>query len=107
MMQTHTKLELEPITDIFFGGTAKASIAMDPSTRKRVREAAPVFEKRKKNPRTVSFLYNLVNEPWLKYDASSLADTGFAHSGYMDARFASSVLYIETETCATRLPCVV
>jgi hypothetical protein len=44
--------------------------------------------------------YNAVNEPWLKYDASCVADRGYGTGQFVIARFQRDVLYLETDGCA-------
>lgn len=47
----------------------------------------------------MTVLYNLVNEPWLKYSMSAVADRGLKSSHYTSARLRDEVLYLETSTC--------
>lgn len=41
-------------------------------------------------------LYNLVNEPWLKYSSMAIADRGLKSSHWTAARLRGEVLYLET-----------
>lgn len=44
----------------------------------------------------VTVLYNLCNEPWLKYSMSSIADRGLKSSQWTSSRLREEVLYLET-----------
>lgn len=44
----------------------------------------------------VSVLFNLCNEPWLKYTLSAIADRGMKHAGWTSARLRGEVLFLET-----------
>ncbi len=44
----------------------------------------------------VSVLFNLCNEPWLKYTLSAIADRGMKHAGWTSARLRAEVLFLET-----------
>jgi hypothetical protein len=52
--------------------------------------------KRKRMIREVTVLYNLCNEPWLKYSMSAVADKGFKQSQWTSARLRRDTLYLET-----------
>ncbi len=41
-------------------------------------------------------LYNLCNEPWLKYTLAALADRGLKPSAWTSARLREETLYLET-----------
>jgi hypothetical protein len=43
-------------------------------------------------------MYNLVNEPWLKYSMAGIADQGLRSSQWTSARLRSQTLYLETAT---------
>jgi hypothetical protein len=45
-------------------------------------------------------LYNLVQEPWLKYCVSAIADRGLKSSYWTSSRLREEVLYLETSRCA-------
>lgn len=44
-------------------------------------------------------MFNLVNEPWPKYNAQAVADRGLKPHEWTSARLHSSVLYLESHTC--------
>lgn len=46
----------------------------------------------------VSVLFNLCNEPWLKYTLSAIADRGMKHAGWTSARLRGEVLFLETNS---------
>jgi hypothetical protein len=48
-------------------------------------------------------LFNLANEPWMKYNPSSVADCGFAAELYTVSRFHTDALYLESHTCGSQL----
>lgn len=43
-------------------------------------------------------LYNLVNEPWLKYSMAAIADQGLRSRDWTSARLRGATLYLETAT---------
>ena len=43
------------------------------------------------------FLFNLCNEPWLKYSLQAVADRGLKQWQWTSARLLSEVLYLETK----------
>ena len=47
--------------------------------------------------REVTVLYNLCNEPWLKYSMAAVADKGFKKSQWTSARLRRDTLYLETK----------
>eukprot|EP00878_Enallax_costatus_P028453 GHUV01030736.1.p1 GENE.GHUV01030736.1~~GHUV01030736.1.p1 ORF type:complete len:154 (+),score=40.73 GHUV01030736.1:506-967(+) len=47
-------------------------------------------------PPQVTVLYNLCNEPWLKYSMSSICDRGLKSSQWTSSRLREEVLYLET-----------
>lgn len=51
---------------------------------------------RNKQSPEVTVLYNLCNEPWLKYSMSGIADQGLRSSQWTSARLRSQTLYLET-----------
>ncbi|KAI8475901.1 MAG: hypothetical protein J3K34DRAFT_403140 [Monoraphidium minutum] len=51
---------------------------------------------RNKQSPEVTVLYNLCNEPWLKYSMSGVADQGLRSSQWTSARLRSQTLYLET-----------
>jgi hypothetical protein len=48
----------------------------------------------------VTVLYNLVQEPWLKYCMSAIADRGLKSSHWTSSRLRDDVLYLESSRCA-------
>lgn len=50
--------------------------------------------------RQVTVLYNLVNEPWLKYSMAAIADRGLKSAGWTSARLREEALYLETSRWA-------
>lgn len=58
------------------------------------------ISRRRTQSEVATILYNLVNEPWLKYTPSLIADCGFAAEQYTVSRFQNEILYVESETCA-------
>lgn len=57
------------------------------------------MNRRRTQSELATILYNLVNEPWLKYTPSLIADCGFASHLYTVSKFHKEALYIETATC--------
>jgi hypothetical protein len=51
---------------------------------------------RQKTVQEVTVLYNLCNEPWLKYTLAALADRGLKPSAWTSARLREETLYLET-----------
>jgi hypothetical protein len=60
-----------------------------------------VTGRRRNNSEIATVLFNLANEPWMKYNPSSVADCGFAAEQYTVSRFHSEVLYLESNTYAS------
>lgn len=58
------------------------------------------INRRRTQSEVATILYNLVNEPWLKYTPSLIADCGFAAHLYTVSKFQREALYIETERYA-------
>jgi hypothetical protein len=48
-------------------------------------------------------LYNLCNEPWLKYSLGAIADRSLKSKHWTSVRLRAEVLYMETSRC-TQLP---
>jgi len=44
----------------------------------------------------MTVLYNLSNEPWMKYNMAAIADRGLKPSQWTSARFQTQVLLVET-----------
>jgi len=66
--------------------------------RTRAASNANVNVARKKRMiREVTVLYNLCNEPWLKYSMGAVADKGFKKSQWTSARLRRDTLYLETK----------
>ena len=66
--------------------------------RTRAASNANVNVARKKRMiREVTVLYNLCNEPWLKYSMAAVADKGFKKSQWTSARLRRDTLYLETK----------
>ena len=66
--------------------------------RTRAASNANVNVARKKRMiREVTVLYNLCNEPWLKYSMAAVADKGFRKSQWTSARLRRDTLYLETK----------
>ena len=60
------------------------------------RHSAANSERRGKLIQEVTVQYNLVNEPWLKYSAAAVADTGFKKSTWTAARLRRESLFLES-----------
>ena len=66
--------------------------------RTRAASNANVNVARKKRMiREVTVLYNLCNEPWMKYSMAAIADKGFKKSQWTSARLRRDTLYLETK----------
>ena len=66
--------------------------------RTRAASNANVNVARKKRMiREVTVLYNLCNEPWMKYSMAAVADKGFKKSQWTSARLRRDTLYLETK----------
>jgi hypothetical protein len=48
-------------------------------------------------PQEVTVVFNLTNEPWLKYNMPAVADRGLKPHEWTSARLHSSVLYLEND----------
>ncbi len=44
----------------------------------------------------MTVVYNITNEPWLKYNMAAIADRGLKPSQWTSARFQTQVLLVET-----------
>lgn len=65
--------------------------------RMNTRQITHASDRRKRNQADVaSIIYNLVNEPWLKYTSTCMADRGFTPELWTCTRFLSEVVYLET-----------
>lgn len=52
--------------------------------------------RRRNQSEVATVLFNLANEPWMKYNPSSVADCGFAAEQYTVSQFHTDVLYLES-----------
>jgi hypothetical protein len=65
------------------------------------RQIASGDEKRhQKQAEATALVYNLVNEPWMKYSPLHMVDRGFWPGQFVMAKFQTHVLYIESRRCA-------
>eukprot|EP00891_Asterochloris_glomerata_P003170 jgi/Astpho2/3170/Aster-05703 len=55
-------------------------------------------ERRQRNVKEVTLLYNLCNEPWLKYTMAAVADRGLKPSQWTSVRLQTEVMLAETRT---------
>lgn len=60
-------------------------------------------KRRQKQAESKVLVFNLVNEPWLKYAPSCIADHGYTAAQLIETRFETHVLYLESEWCVARL----
>lgn len=54
--------------------------------------------RRRNQSEVATVLFNLANEPWMKYNPSSVADCGFAAEQYTVSRFHTDTLYLESHS---------
>lgn len=66
------------------------------------RAAATASDRRKRTAQKedTAVVYNLANEPWLKYSWALVADRGFTPQRCTALKLESRVLFLETEQCA-------
>lgn len=98
-------LELPPRSD----RTQELIPTFTPASAERVmntrgREASS--ERRQRGVQEMTVVYNITNEPWLKYNMAAIADRGLKPSQWTSARFQTQVLLVETarerfELCIT------
>ena len=55
----------------------------------------------------MTVVYNITNEPWLKYNMAAIADRGLKPSQWTSARFQTQVLLVETARYICYSSCVV
>ena len=70
------------------------------------RAAATASDRRKRTAQRedTAVVYNLANEPWLKYSWALVADRGFTAQRCTALKLESRVLFLETEQCAFPVP---
>lgn len=88
-------LELPPRSD----RTQELIPTFTPANMERVmntrgREASS--ERRQRQVKEMTLIYNLSNEPWPKYNMAAIADRGLKPSQWTSARFQNQVLLMET-----------
>ena len=57
-------------------------------------------KRRSGNREYATVAYNRVNEPWLKYVPTCMADRGYTTGQFVISRFQKDVLYLEDARCA-------
>ncbi|KAL3141991.1 hypothetical protein ABBQ32_004635 [Trebouxia sp. C0010 RCD-2024] len=95
LSKSGTVLELPPRSD----RTRELIPTFTPANLERVmntrgREASS--ERRQRQVKEMTLIYNLCNEPWPKYNMAAVADRGLKPSQWTSARFQTQVLLMET-----------
>ena len=63
-------------------------------------------KRRQQNVELATVAYNIVNEPWLRYMPSCMADKGYTSKDFVVSRFQRDVLYLETDGCVAPMQIV-
>uniref|UniRef100_A0A383VB11 Uncharacterized protein n=1 Tax=Tetradesmus obliquus TaxID=3088 RepID=A0A383VB11_TETOB len=87
------QLELQPRADDC--AITHPTFALSSSDR-QMNTRSTTGSSRNKPLTEVTVLYNLCNEPWLKYSMSSIADRGLKSSQWTSSRLREECLYLET-----------
>jgi hypothetical protein len=91
------QLELQPRVDDC--AITHPTFALSNSDR-QVNTRSTTGSSRNKPLTEVTVLYNLCNEPWMKYSMSSIADRGLKSSQWTSSRLREECLYLETSRWA-------
>ncbi|KAI3434832.1 hypothetical protein D9Q98_002887 [Chlorella vulgaris] len=89
-----TSVDLSPNLD----GVPAAAATFTPSHMERiVTRSSGAAAGRRPQTQEVTVVFNLTNEPWLKYNMPAVADRGLKPHEWTSARLHSSVLYLEND----------
>lgn len=85
-----------------FMETPRPFLLPSPSDQRiSTRQIASGDEKRRqKQAEAIALVYNLVNEPWMKYSPLHMVDRGFWPDQFVMAKFQTHVLYFESHRSA-------
>ena len=66
---------------------------------KATRSASASNSKHLKDKAQAVVIYNLCNEPWVRYSPIAVTDRGLHKKQWMSYRLLDDVLFLETKTC--------